>query len=105
MPGIVGDGRTSRAARARAAMRTWPDPWPGPQHPARRASVPAALGVIRFSPLLSGRGGPAGSTAPARARGQWLRSALISSALLIEDRPLMPISRARFTRSALDQSW
>ncbi len=29
----------------------------------------------------------------------------MSSLLLIEERPLMPIWRARFIRSALDMSW
>ena len=36
-----------------------------------------------------------------RAAGQWLRSALTSSRFFIFDRPLMPISFARFCRSLL----
>ena len=36
---------------------------------------------------------------------QCWRSASISWALVIVDRPLMPIWRARLTRSSLDQSW
>ena len=37
-------------------------------------------------------------------RGQWPRSAEISCALLMEERPLIPISRARWMRSFLVQS-
>ena len=40
----------------------------------------------------------------ARGQGQWLRSASMSSLLFILERPSMPISAARFSRSPLFQS-
>jgi hypothetical protein len=41
---------------------------------------------------------------PARRAPQWFRSALISSSLLMFERPSMPISPARFSRSSFVQS-
>jgi hypothetical protein len=76
---------------------------------------PAALAVIRIGYFMvildttvSNVALPWAAPGMTRLRdrpGQWLRSAAMSWDLLIEDRPLTPISLARLIRSALVQFW
>ena len=86
---------------------------------ARRVGRPALLGSRHRVRAVGRRhdAGGASLAAPSLKRAaaaahrprqspgaQWLRSALTSSPLLIFERPSMPISRARLTRSSLLQS-